>query len=111
MPEATEHSNPSWFGFPLTVRPEAGVNRSDLIAHLSAAKIGTRLLFGGNLLRQPAYKNIPHRVVGDLANADLITERTFWVGVYPGLTTEMIQYIAKQIREAIAPQRTHRKSA
>ncbi len=98
LPEATKHSEPSWFGFPITIKPTSQVPRSELIAHLTAAKIGTRLLFGGNLLRQPAYKNIPHRVVGDLTNADIITEQTFWVGVYPGLTGEMIHYIAEQIR-------------
>jgi CDP-4-dehydro-6-deoxyglucose reductase, E1 len=111
LPQATENSEPSWFGFPITIHPKAHLNRADVIAQLSAAKIGTRLLFGGNLLRQPAYKNIPHRVVGDLKNADIITERTFWVGVYPGLTSEMIYYIAEQLREATSASEPHRKIA
>ena len=111
LPQATEHSEPSWFGFPITIRPGINLNRADVISHLSNAKIGTRLLFGGNLLRQPAYKNIPHRVVGELANADLITERTFWVGVYPGLTSEMISYIAEQLRQVQPAAGLRRKSA
>ena len=111
LPEATKHSEPSWFGFPLTIKPDANLARADLIARLSAAKIGTRLLFGGNLLRQPAYKEIPHRVVGDLRNADLITEGTFWLGVHPGLTTDMIRYIAEQIHQAVLPQKASRNCA
>jgi CDP-6-deoxy-D-xylo-4-hexulose-3-dehydrase len=111
LPEATEHSEPSWFGFPITINPTVNLSRADVIAHLTAAKIGTRLLFGGNLLRQPAYKNIPHRIVGELTNADKITEQTFWVGVYPGLTTEMILYIAEQIRQIKPGVQQRRKSA
>jgi CDP-6-deoxy-D-xylo-4-hexulose-3-dehydrase len=101
LPMATEHSEPSWFGFPVTIKPSASMTRRDVIGHLTAAKIGTRLLFGGNLLRQPAYKDIPHRVVGELTNADLITDATFWVGVYPGLTEEMIHYIGSEIHKAV----------
>ena len=97
LPEATAHSDPSWFGYPITLRDDCPIGRADLIAHLDAAKIGTRLLFGGNLLRQPAYSDIPHRVVGPLTNTDRIMHRTFWVGVYPGLTEEMLVYIARSI--------------
>ncbi|MCG6962511.1 MAG: lipopolysaccharide biosynthesis protein RfbH [Acidobacteria bacterium] len=101
LPEATPGSEPSWFGFPLTLRPEAPFCRSDLIAVLSRAGIATRLLFGGNLLRQPAYRDMPNRVVGNLANTDVIVERTFWLGVYPGLTDAMLEWVAGQIHEFV----------
>ena len=93
LPEPTPGSEPSWFGFPLAVRPEAPFNREQLIRHLEAAKISTRLLFGGNLIRQPAYKNIVRRQVGDLANSDFIMNQVFWIGVYPGLTPSMLNYM------------------
>jgi CDP-6-deoxy-D-xylo-4-hexulose-3-dehydrase len=109
LPTATEHSEPSWFGFPITINPSASITRKELIGHLTAAKIGTRLLFGGNLLRQPAYKDIPCRVVGELTNADLITDSTFWIGVYPGLTEEMIHYISSEIRKAVSAGSQHYK--
>ena len=102
LPKATKGSEPSWFGFPITVRDGAPFGRFDLVQHIESRRIGTRQLFGGNLLRQPAYKGIPMRVVGNLTNADIITERTFWVGVYPGLTTEMIDYIIATITEFVA---------
>jgi len=99
LPKATLKSEPSWFGFPLTVRPGAPFTRFELVQHIENHRIGTRQLFGGNLLRQPAYKKFPHRVVGPLTNADVITESTFWIGVYPGLSTEMISYILKSFSE------------
>ena len=99
LPEATPGSDPSWFGFALTVRPEAPFTRFDLVQHLESRRIGTRQLFGGNLLRQPAYQGRDIRVVGDLTNADIITEGTFWIGVYPGLSVEMINLMIETINE------------
>ena len=99
MPEATPNSDPSWFGFPITIRPESGLDRTKLLRHLDEKKIGTRLLFAGNLLKQPAYRNIEHRVIGDLKNSDLVMNNTFWLGVYPGLTQEMLTYVSDVIHE------------
>lgn len=99
LPEATAKSDPSWFGFALTVRPEAPFERNELILFLNARKIETRLLFGGNLLRQPAYSDIEHRVVGGLENTDVVMNRTFWIGVYPGLSAEMIAYVIESFGE------------
>jgi CDP-6-deoxy-D-xylo-4-hexulose-3-dehydrase len=93
LPEATPRSEPSWFGFPIAVRPEAPFNRNQAIAFLENRKIATRLLFGGNLLRQPAYQGIRHRVVGLLENTDFIMNQVFWVGVYPGINSEMLTYM------------------
>jgi CDP-6-deoxy-D-xylo-4-hexulose-3-dehydrase len=93
LPEPTPCSEPSWFGFPLTVREDAHFTRDQVIRHLDHCKIGTRLLFGGNLLRQPAYQNIPHRVVSTLTNTDRVMNNTFWIGVYPGITPMMIEYV------------------
>ena len=97
LPEATPGSNPSWFGFPLSVRPTARFTRRDLVRHLDEKKIGTRQLFGGNLLRQPAYQQVPHRVVGKLVNTDVVMRDTFWVGVYPGITDVMVDYVVECI--------------
>lgn len=95
LPQATPNSQPSWFGYPITLRPESGVNREELVQHLNEFRIGTRLLFGGNLLRQPYMKGRNYRVVGELANADLVTTNTFWIGLYPGLTPDHIAYTAE----------------
>jgi CDP-6-deoxy-D-xylo-4-hexulose-3-dehydrase len=103
LPKATPNSNPSWFGFPITLRAEAPLTRESLVQHLESRKIGTRLLFGGNLLRQPAYRDVRHRVVGDLTNADTITERTFWVGVYPGLERPHLDHVLATVEEALRP--------
>ncbi|MBM3545743.1 MAG: lipopolysaccharide biosynthesis protein RfbH [Alphaproteobacteria bacterium] len=99
MPEATPRSEPSWFGFPLLLRPEAPFSREDLLRWLNTQNIDTRLLFGGNLLRQPAYADVPRRVVGNLANTDIVAERLFWLGVYPGLTPAMIDYMVDRLSE------------
>jgi len=101
LPRATENSEPSWFGFPITLAEGVGFTRSELIQHLDERKIGTRLLFGGNLTRQPAYRNVDFRVVGNLANTDIVTERTFWIGVYPGLTEPMLQFVVDTISEFV----------
>lgn len=97
LPQATPKSEPSWFGFPLTIRSNAPFSRLDLLQHLDEHRVGTRLLFGGNLLKQPAYRDMPHRVVGDLKNANIVTERTFWLGVHPGLSAAQIEYVAETI--------------
>jgi CDP-4-dehydro-6-deoxyglucose reductase, E1 len=97
LPRATPGSEPSWFGLPLAVRPEAHFTRDQLIRHLEAKRIGTRLLFGGNLTRQPAYRGVPYRTVGDLKNTDFVTHQVFWIGVYPGLTAAMLDYVLDTI--------------
>jgi CDP-6-deoxy-D-xylo-4-hexulose-3-dehydrase len=86
-------SDPSWFGFALTVKSESPVTRNDLVQKLNELQIGTRLLFGGNLLKQPAFQGTPRRVVGSLGNTDIIMNDTFWIGVWPGLTKPMLDYV------------------
>jgi len=93
LPRATPNSDPSWFGFVITVREDAGFKRNDLTRFLEANRIETRNLFSGNLLRQPAFMDINKRVVGDLKNTDIITENTFFIGVYPGLDLAQIEYV------------------
>jgi len=103
LPEATPNSDPSWFGFPMTLRPGLAFNREALTGFLDRNKIGTRLLFAGNLTRQPYFKGRPHRVSGTLENTDRIMERTFWIGVYPGLTADMLDFSADKIIEFLNP--------
>jgi CDP-6-deoxy-D-xylo-4-hexulose-3-dehydrase len=93
LPEATAHSDPSWFGFPLAVRKNAPATRNQVVGFLESRNIATRQLFGGNLLRQPAYRDIERRVIGDLPNTDLVMNNAFWVGLYPGITQPMIDYM------------------
>ncbi len=94
LPEATANAEPSWFGFPVTLKPEANCTRVDLLTYLDQHKIGTRLLFAGNLTRQPYMTGRNYRVVGSLENTDRVMNDTFWLGVYPGLTEEMLDYMA-----------------
>jgi CDP-6-deoxy-D-xylo-4-hexulose-3-dehydrase len=94
LPRATPHSEPSWFGFLIVVRDGAPFTKVDLVRHLESRQVQTRQLFGGNLLRQPAFKNIQRRVVGHLNNTDKIMNDAFFVGVYPGLTPAMLDYVA-----------------
>ena len=101
LPKATENSEPSWFGFALTVKPKSPKTRNQIVQKLNAKKIGTRLLFGGNLLRQPAFMGTPRRVIGDLKNTDRIMNDTFWIGVWPGLTLEMLDYTIKSIHDLV----------
>ena len=97
LPEATDGAEPSWFGFPITLRDEAGTERTDLLRYLNQYKIGTRLLFGGNLTRQPYFEGRRYRIAGCLDNTDLVMNRTFWIGVYPGLTTEMLDFVSEKL--------------
>ncbi|MDH6159381.1 lipopolysaccharide biosynthesis protein RfbH [Janthinobacterium sp. CG_23.4] len=99
LPEATENSDPSWFGFPLTLKPEANVSRVDLLTYLDQHKIGTRLLFAGNLTRQPYMIGRNFRVSGELTNTDRVMHDTFWIGVFPGLAREMLDFTVAKMEE------------
>ena len=97
LPEATEHSDPSWFGFPITLKENCPVTRLDLLTYLDQNKIGTRLLFAGNLTRQPYMAGANYRISGDLTNTDNLMNNTFWIGVQPSLTKEMLEFAAQKI--------------
>lgn len=97
LPEATEGADPSWFGFPITLKPNCPVSRVDLTTYLDQNKVGTRLLFAGNLTRQPYMANSKYRVSGELTNTDIVMNNTFWIGVQPALTKEMLEYAVTQI--------------
>jgi CDP-6-deoxy-D-xylo-4-hexulose-3-dehydrase len=99
LPEPTPNSNPSWFGFPLTLKPEAGVTRVELTRYLDDNKIGSRLLFAGNLLKQPYFKDVHYRVVGDLTNTDITMNNTFWIGVQPSLTVAHLDFVIEKLEE------------
>jgi CDP-6-deoxy-D-xylo-4-hexulose-3-dehydrase len=97
LPEATAGSEPSWFGFPITLREAANVNRVELLKYLDQYKIGTRLLFAGNLTRQPYFEGRNYRISGELTNTDKIMNDTLWIGVYPGLNEEMLGFVVSKI--------------
>ncbi len=96
LPRWEKVAEPSWFGLPLMVAPKAPFSRGDLVTHLENNKIATRMLFGGNMLKQPAYEHIACRVYGELKNTDLVMNNLFWIGVYPGIKTEMLKYIVEK---------------
>jgi len=102
LPDATPGSDPSWFGFPIGVREGAAFSRNELIRHLEGKKIATRLLFGGNLTRQPAYEGRTYRAIGNLKNSDFVMSRVFWIGVYPGLTTPMLDFVVKTMTSFVS---------
>ena len=99
LAKPTENSDPSWFGFPIVLDPNHPVDREELLRYLDSKKIGTRLMFAGNITRQPAYKGVDFKIVGDLNNSDVVMKRAFWIGVYPGLSEEMLSYVVESIRE------------
>lgn len=101
LPKATPGSEPSWFGFPLAIRADVPLSRRELLRYLDERRIATRLLFGGNLIRQPAYKDVAFRVVGNLKNSDFVMTNLFWIGVYPGLTDAMLAYVMETLHEAV----------
>ncbi|NTW38274.1 MAG: lipopolysaccharide biosynthesis protein RfbH [Cellulomonadaceae bacterium] len=104
LPQATPNSDPAWFGFPITLADDLDVDREELMRYLESKKVGTRLIFAGNLLRQPAYRGLDCRIVGDLRNSDTVMNRSFWLGVYPGLTESMLDYAAESVIEFIEEQ-------
>jgi CDP-4-dehydro-6-deoxyglucose reductase, E1 len=97
LPESTADSEPSWFGFPITVRETAEISRVELLKYLDQYKIGTRLLFAGNLTRQPYFAGKTYRISGELKHTDNIMNNTFWIGVYPGLTEAMLDYVVDKL--------------
>ena len=97
LPEPTKGSDPSWFGFLITLKDNAGITRNELIARLSEKKIATRLLFAGDIRKQPYFKNYPYRVSGELSNSDIVLHNTFWIGVTPMIDDEMIDYMVNQL--------------
>lgn len=102
LPKIHEKAKPSWFGFPITVKDGQGFSRNDLRDYLEAKKIGTRMLFAGNLTKQPLYENVKYRIVGNLKNTDIVMNNTFWVGVFPRLNDDHMKYIADVIKEFLS---------
>jgi len=101
LPRATENSDPSWFGFAITIKKNSPKLRDQIVQELNQKKIGTRLLFGGNLLRQPAFIDTPRRIYGSLTNSDIIMHDTFWIGVWPGLSLDMIDYVIESLHKIL----------
>jgi len=101
LPEAEKNSDPSWFGFPITIKKNSKIKRRDLINKLTEKKIGTRLVFAGNLTKQPAYLNKKYKISGELTTTDLVMENTFWVGIQPALGEEELSYVAKSMKEIL----------
>ena len=99
LPVITPNSNPSWFGFPILIKEKIGFSRKDLLVYLNKNKIGTRLLFAGNVTKQPYMKNEKYRVSENLKNTDIIMDRSFWVGLYPGLSKDHLDFICEKIKE------------
>ena len=99
LPQPTTHSEPSWFGFPVMVKADAPFKRADIVTQLEKNKLATRMLFGGNLTKQPAYEHTKYRIAGSLDNTDLVMDNLFWVGVYPGINDEKLAYISRVIEE------------
>ena len=93
LPKAQENSDPSWFGFLISVKEDAPFTRNDIVKYLNDKKIGTRLLFAGNVIKQPYMINRNYKIIGDLKNSNFIMNNTFWIGIYPGINDEMIEYI------------------
>ena len=106
LPEPAENSKPSWFGFLISVKPESGLKRNDVTKYIESKNVQTRLLFSGNLIKHPCFNQIrgtnAYRVVGSLEVTDYVMNNSFWVGVYPGMTDEIIDYMAKVIHEAVS---------
>jgi CDP-6-deoxy-D-xylo-4-hexulose-3-dehydrase len=99
LPKVSPKAKPSWFGFPITLKPNVNFTRNELVEFLDENKIGTRLLFGGNLLKQPYMKNQHYKIIGDLKNSDIVVNNTFWIGVYPGLGAEELNYVLEIFRK------------
>ena len=97
LPQATENSDPSWFGFPITIKSNAGTDRITLLKYLNQNNIGTRLLFAGNITKQPYFNDIEYRIVSELENTNIIMNNTFWIGVFPGITEEMMDFVVEKI--------------
>ena len=101
LPKALEGSDPSWFGFLITVRDDSGISRNEFVKKLNEKKIDTRLLFGGNLIKQPAFSDVNFKTIGNLHNSDIVMNNSFWIGVWPGLSYEMLDYVIAVIHEIL----------
>ena len=99
LPVSTPNSKPSWFGFPLTLKENTGFKRVDLLKFLDSNRIGTRLLFAGNLIKQPYFKNVEYRIVGELTNTEKTMDSTFWLGLFPALDKKHLDYIYEKFEE------------